>query len=307
VLDPATLEQVGSFATPLQPLAGSEPYEGRGVTARLVFDPHHPRAFLLANREARYETNNPGGSRIDIIDLGTYAIAGGGDLGMQVGPSDLVVVPRPPVPAALVADVTGARVTLRWSRGEGPGLAVGYRVEAGSAPGLANIARFELGTANELVVDPVPSGAYYVRVRGTNWAGVSDASTEIVVTVPWTRAESRLRAADDARSCNFMPSITSGSRGCAARAPRTIDVGVVAVTIDEVPIHLPEHRVPHVALAKADSPWPRPEPHETKVGTDQNPRRTPPLITRPSTGAHASTVQRPSTPREGRRSESHFV
>jgi hypothetical protein len=184
VLDPITLEQVGSFATPLHPLSPSEPYAGRGVSGRLVFDPHHPRAFLLANREARYETNNPGVSRIDIIDLGTLAIAGGGDLGMQVGPSDLVVVPRPAAPAGLVAEVTSPRVTLRWSHGGGQGLAVGYRVEAGSAPGLADLARFELGTANELVVDGVPSGAYYVRVRGTNWAGVSDASNEIVVTVP---------------------------------------------------------------------------------------------------------------------------
>lgn len=34
--------------------------------------------------------------------------------------------------------------------------------------------------------------------------------------------------------------------------------------------------------------------------------RTPALIARPSTGAHASTVQRPSTPREARSSESHL-
>src|SRR5262249_20894661 len=39
----------------------------------------------------------------------------------------------------------------------------------------------------------------------------------------------------------------------------------------------------------------------------QNVMRTPPLITRPSRGAHASTVHRPSTPRDGRRSGSQSL
>jgi hypothetical protein len=184
VLDPATLQEIGVVTSPLPPLPPLPPHAGRNVTTRLVFDPHHPRAFLLSNRQMRPETFDPGASRLDIVDTNTLAIVGGADLGMQVGPSDVAVVPRPSAPTALTADVAGARVTLRWTVGTGPGLAAGFRVEAGSGPGLSNLAIFNVGVTGELVVERVPAGTYYVRVKGTNWGGASDSSNEITVTVP---------------------------------------------------------------------------------------------------------------------------
>lgn len=184
VLDPETLQEIGVVTSPLPPLSPIPPYAGRSVTTRLVFDPHHPRAFLLSNRQMRPETFDPGVSRIEIVDTNTLAIVGGADLGMQVGPTALAVVPRPSAPAMLTAEVAGARVTLRWTAGTGPGLATGFRVEAGAGPGLSNLAIFNTGVTGELVVESVPAGTYYVRVKGTNWGGASDSSNEITVTVP---------------------------------------------------------------------------------------------------------------------------
>lgn len=183
VLDPETLQEIGTVTSPLPPLPPLLPYAGRSVTTRLVFDPHHPRAFLLSNRQMRPETFDPGASRIDTLDTNTLAIVGGADLGMQVGPSDLVVVPRPSTPTALSATVAGARVTLQWTGGTGSGLATGFRVEAGSGAGLSNLATFNVGVTGELVVANVPAGTYYVRVKGTNWGGASESSNEITVTV----------------------------------------------------------------------------------------------------------------------------
>lgn len=184
VLHPDSLERIGLVATPLPPLPPLEPYPGAAVTGQLVFDPHHPRAFLLANRRMRPETSDRGVSRIDIVDTNTLALVGGADLGMEVGPTELVVVPRPPAPAALSASVTGSRVTLQWTPGTRPGQATGFRIEAGSQPGLSNLATLATGVVPELVVESVPAGAYYVRVRAVNWGGVSEASPEILVTVP---------------------------------------------------------------------------------------------------------------------------
>lgn len=184
VFDPTTFDALGVVATPLPPLPEREPYAGESVRVELVFDPHHPRAFLLATRRMRPDRGEPGVTRIDIVDTNTCALLGGADLGMEVGPAHLAVVPRPPAPATLSAEVVGTRVTLRWTAGPGPGLATAYRVEAGSSSGLADLATMTTGTTPTLAVEDVPPGTYYVRVRASNWGGRSAASPEIVVTVP---------------------------------------------------------------------------------------------------------------------------
>ena len=184
VLDPATLERIGLVATPLPALPPLEPYAGQGVSSRLAFDPHHPRAFLLATRGMRPETSDRGVSRLDIVDTNTLAPVSGADLGMEVGPTEIVVVPRPPTPTALTSVVVGSRVTLQWTPGTRPGQATGFRVEAGAQPGLSNLATLTTGVVSEFVIDGVPAGTYHVRVRAVNWGGVSEPSPEIVVTVP---------------------------------------------------------------------------------------------------------------------------
>jgi hypothetical protein len=48
--------------------------------------------------------------------------------------------------------------------------------------GLTNIAQIQ-ATGSSLVVANVPSGTYYVRMRGLNDVGAGAASNEVVVTV----------------------------------------------------------------------------------------------------------------------------
>ena len=86
----------------------------------------------------------------------------------------------PAVPTGLTAQVVGATVTLNW---DSSFAATGYRIEAGSAPGLTDLGQLSAGGAATISVPGVPVGNYFVRVRATNTAGVSAASSDIVVTV----------------------------------------------------------------------------------------------------------------------------
>lgn len=81
-----------------------------------------------------------------------------------------------------VESVTGSRVALRWT----PPLAVtpsGYVVEGGLAPGQT-LGRLPIAASGGSagVVD-LPSGAYYLRVRGTTPAGLTPASNEVLAHV----------------------------------------------------------------------------------------------------------------------------
>jgi hypothetical protein len=86
-------------------------------------------------------------------------------------------------PVNLAATVTGSTVALSW---QPPGSgATGYLLEAGSAPGRSDIVIFVLLSAGtSLTVGGVPSGVYYVRIRGiVSNAFATDPSNEVVVTV----------------------------------------------------------------------------------------------------------------------------
>jgi len=86
-------------------------------------------------------------------------------------------------PGNLRSTVTGTTVRLDWNAILEP--VTSYLVEAGSAPTLANLARLDTrSAAPALVVNNVPSGAYYVRVRAVGPDGIpGPASNEIVVQV----------------------------------------------------------------------------------------------------------------------------
>jgi len=90
----------------------------------------------------------------------------------------------PSPPSGLTSLVSGGTVTLTWLAPTGTDPATSYIVEAGLASGLANAAVFDTGnTATSLTVSGVPAGTYFVRVRAKNSAGVSGATSEVVVTV----------------------------------------------------------------------------------------------------------------------------
>ena len=61
-----------------------------------------------------------------------------------------------------------------------------YRIEAGSAPGLTDIASFStpmMAAASYFIVQNVPSGTYYVRLRTEQDGQLSAPSNEAIVTV----------------------------------------------------------------------------------------------------------------------------
>jgi hypothetical protein len=108
----------------------------------------------------------------------------------QPGPASNEIVVRvgsclgaPGAPGALIAEVSGNRVTLSWPGTNVPA-ASSYIVEAGTAPGLANIVVFDTGNAAQTVSATAPDGLYYVRVRGRNACGTGPASNEVRVSVP---------------------------------------------------------------------------------------------------------------------------
>lgn len=77
--------------------------------------------------------------------------------------------------------VSGDSVTLNWSRSLNCG-ADSYTVTAGTIPGGSNAGSFTT-EARSRVIAGVPSGTYYVRVAGTNAAGVGAASEEVRIVV----------------------------------------------------------------------------------------------------------------------------
>jgi hypothetical protein len=86
-------------------------------------------------------------------------------------------------PGNLRSTVTASTVRLDWDGLVEPVIA--FLVEAGSASTLANLASFNTGSASlALVVNNVPNGEYYVRVRAIGPDGIpGPASNEILVRV----------------------------------------------------------------------------------------------------------------------------
>lgn len=92
---------------------------------------------------------------------------------------NLAAIAAPSRPLNFHAEVSGRRVTLSWDH---PVQATHYEVEAGSAPGLRDLLRVVPNTV-PLVVDNVPPGIYYVRVRALNYAGKGAYTEDITVVV----------------------------------------------------------------------------------------------------------------------------
>lgn len=86
----------------------------------------------------------------------------------------------PDAPTNLVAFISGNLLTMTWSPAAGGGPPSGFIVEAGSASGASNIATLPVAGAS-FSYSPVPAGFYFLRVRARNAAGVSAATSEVMV------------------------------------------------------------------------------------------------------------------------------
>lgn len=101
------------------------------------------------------------------------------------GMANVLILEPPQAPDALVAEVIGARVTLRWTMPEVSRVASDYIVEAGSTPASFTLLSQRLGSdAQQFVARDVPSGVYYARVRALNATGVGPPSPVVDVRVP---------------------------------------------------------------------------------------------------------------------------
>jgi hypothetical protein len=107
-------------------------------------------------------------------------------------PITMIVNSAPGAPTGLTGTVNGSTVTLSWTAPAGPVLAspspsnpaTGYVVEVGTAPGWTNLISFNTGTlATTFVANGIPTGQYYIRVRGSNIYGTGPASNEIRLIV----------------------------------------------------------------------------------------------------------------------------
>jgi glucose/arabinose dehydrogenase len=109
------------------------------------------------------------------------------------GPSNEIVVmvgappgctEAPSAPAALVATVNGASVTVAWSIRPNSQPAVQYAIEVGDASGWSNLALINVPGIDTRFTAQTPPGTYFVRVRALNACGTSSGSNEVVVRVP---------------------------------------------------------------------------------------------------------------------------
>jgi predicted phage tail protein len=102
---------------------------------------------------------------------------------LVVATTSLVGAVAPGAPQSLAAAVNGNTVTLTWVAPSTGGAPSSYVVEASLSPNGAVIASFTV-TSTSLVVNSVPNGVYYARVRAVNADGSSPPSNEVIVVVP---------------------------------------------------------------------------------------------------------------------------
>jgi hypothetical protein len=180
------LQFIGRVQVPELPLPPPTRTTAPGLTQEIDFSGLSATLFVLQAVEVRhkYYGSECHESQLIALDAQNGGLHQTVSTTVALGPgacdADLVRVTEPLPPTAGAAEVAGHQLSLTWKAPLG---ATEYEVEAGSAPGLANLARLT-SAEPQLVVDDVPSGVYYVRVRGINTIGKSSASREVQVVVP---------------------------------------------------------------------------------------------------------------------------
>lgn len=117
-----------------------------------------------------------------INDVGDIVGSGSG----PAGASRAVLLKRQsqsqlPGAPTLTASATGSSIFLSWTPAAGPTV-VSYVLEAGTASGLSDLFNGNVGSATQLSAT-VPTGRYFVRVRGVNALGTGAPSIERVLSV----------------------------------------------------------------------------------------------------------------------------
>jgi len=96
------------------------------------------------------------------------------------GPPRVTVFSAPGAPRDLAAVVHGGDVAVSWTN---VGAASVFLLDVGVAPGQTTLT-VQVSSQSQAAFAAVPSGTYYVRLRGANAFGIGRPSTEVRVVVP---------------------------------------------------------------------------------------------------------------------------
>lgn len=150
--------------------------------ANLVISPHTGRLYL-----GQWVSTTTGGCcdrlTLSVLDAKTYAslarpaILQGSDASLR---PFMAVLTAPGAPKDLTATVLASQVTLTWTNVGG---ASGFVLDVGLAPGRTDL-QIPLGPDARVTFPNVPSGIYFLRVRGGNENGGGRPSSEITLVVP---------------------------------------------------------------------------------------------------------------------------
>lgn len=148
---------------------------GMGTCFAAAVSPHTGRLYVRRYQQSTYGSLND----LRVFDSRTYA-----QLGQVSFPflndCTLTVASAPGAPRDLGAVVANATVTLSWTN---VGAASHFVLDVGLAAGRTDLSVF-LGPASHASFAGVPSGAYYLRLRGGNEVGGGRPSAEVRVVVP---------------------------------------------------------------------------------------------------------------------------
>jgi hypothetical protein len=115
-----------------------------------------------------------------VFDSRTYTLLGRADLSPRPARCSVTLVTAPGPPRALTATATGNTVSLAW---QNVGGASHFVLDVGLAAGRTDL-QVPLGADPRVTFAGVPSGVYYLRVRGGNEFGGGRASDEVRLVVP---------------------------------------------------------------------------------------------------------------------------
>ena len=169
VYDGALLHLLSADLAPL----GSAPLD---IVHDLQISPHTGRLYVASGQ---FHRTYGGDIHLAVFDSGAFAPLGAANLGNARGFS-MTLVSAPGAPRTFSATATGHDVTLDWTN---VGAASHFVLDVGVAPGRTDASVF-LGASTHVIFAHVPSGTYYLRLRGGNEFGGGRPSQEVQVVVP---------------------------------------------------------------------------------------------------------------------------
>lgn len=148
---------------------------GMGTCYSVAASPHTGRLYVRRELQSTYGSIHD----LRVFDSRTYALLGQVFFPFEVDCA-LTVVAAPGPPRDVQAIVANGVVTLSWTN---VGAASHFVLDVGLAPGRTDLSVY-LGPDSHTSFAGVPSGRYYLRLRGGNELGGGRPSPEVTLVVP---------------------------------------------------------------------------------------------------------------------------